>query len=167
MGVSGVGKSTVAQGIATVTGWPFAEGDTFHTPANVEKMHSGHPLTDEERLPWLRNIGAWMSEQIAHGSSGVVTCSALRRGYRDVLREGRPEVRFCHLAASEDLVADRLSRRTDHFMPATLLRSQYETLEPLEPDEPGVVVSIEGSSAAVLARALEALGLAPEQPHDQ
>jgi gluconokinase len=159
MGVAGVGKSTVAKGISTVTGWTFAEGDAFHTPENVEKMRSGQPLTDGDRWPWLRSIGAWMSDEIAEGRSGVVTCSALRRAYRDVLREGRPEVRFCHLAAGEDLVADRMTRRVDHFMPATLLRSQYETLEPLQPDEPGVVVSVEGSAAAVLTRALTALGI--------
>jgi gluconokinase len=162
MGVSGVGKSTVAKGISTVTGWTFAEGDAFHPPANVEKMRSGQPLTDEDRWPWLRSIGAWMSAEIADGRSGVVTCSALRRAHRDVLREGRPEVRFCHLAASEDLVADRVSRRTDHFMPPSLLRSQYETLEPLGPDEPGVVVSVDGTAAAVLTRALAALGLTAE-----
>jgi gluconokinase len=159
MGVSGVGKTTVAKGISTVTGWTFAEGDAFHSPANVDKMHSGTPLTDEDRWPWLRSIGAWMSEEIAQGRSGVVTCSALRRRYRDVLREGRPEVRFCHLAAAEDLVATRMSERVDHFMPATLLHSQYETLEPLQPDEPGVVVPVDGSAAVVLERALTALGL--------
>lgn len=160
MGVSGVGKSTVAKGISTVTGWTFAEGDAFHSPENVEKMRSGRPLTDEDRWPWLRSIGAWMSEEIAQGRSGVVTCSALRRAYRDVLREGRPEVRFCHLAAVETVIADRMSRRTDHFMPASLLHSQFEVLEPLEPDEPGVVVSVEGTAAAVLNRALDALGIA-------
>jgi gluconokinase len=161
MGVAGVGKSTVAKGISTVTGWTFAEGDAFHTPENVEKMRSGQPLTDEDRWPWLRRIGAWMSDEIAAGRSGVVTCSALRRAYREVLREGRPEVRFCHLAAGEELVADRMTRRVDHFMPATLLRSQYETLEPLEPDEPGVVVPVDGTTAAVLDRALIELGIAP------
>jgi gluconokinase len=164
MGVSGVGKSTVAKGISTVTGWTFAEGDAFHSPENVAKMRTGQPLTDDDRWPWLRSIGEWMSEEIAQGRSGVVTCSALRRVYRDVLREGRPEVRFCHLAAVEDLIAARMSRRTDHFMPTTLLRSQYETLEPLQPDEPGVVVSVDGSAAVVLDRALAALGLAPAAP---
>ena len=159
MGVSGVGKTTVAKGISTVTGWTFAEGDAFHSEANVEKMRAGHPLTDEDRWPWLRSIGAWMSDEITQGRSGVVTCSALRRAYRDLLREDRPEVRFCHLSAAEDLIADRMSRRSSHYMPVSLLHSQIETLEPLEPDEPGVVVSVEGTGAAVLARALGALGL--------
>jgi len=160
MGVSGVGKTTVAKGISTVTGWAFAEGDAFHSEANVEKMRSGHPLTDEDRWPWLRSIGAWMSEEIARGRSGVVTCSALRRVYRDLLREDRPQVRFCHLSADENLIANRLSGRTSHYMPASLLHSQLETLEPLEPDEPGTVVSVDGTAAAVLARAVDALGLA-------
>ena len=92
MGVSGVGKSTVAKGLSTLLGWTFAEGDAFHPEANVAKMASGHPLTDDDRWPWLRSIGDWMSEEIAASRSGVVTCSALRRVYRDLLREGRPEV---------------------------------------------------------------------------
>src|SRR5215210_6705452 len=150
MGVSGVGKTTVAKGLSTILGWTFAEGDAFHPEANVEKMSSGQPLTDEDRWPWLRTIGDWMSQEIAAGRSGVVTCSALRRAYRDLLREGRPEVVFCHLAAAEDLVATRIGARLDHFMPTSLLHSQYDTLEPLEPDEPGVEVSVDGSAAEVL-----------------
>ena len=159
MGVSGVGKSTVAKGLSSLMGWAFAEGDGFHSEANVEKMASGHALTDDDRWPWLRAIGAWISEEEAAGRSGVITCSALRRVYRDLLREDRPSVVFCHLAAGEDLVAERMSHRTGHYMPTSLLHSQYETLEPLEPDEPGVVVSVDGSAPEVLHRAVEALGL--------
>ena len=107
-------------------------------------MASGQPLTDDARWPWLRSIGDWMSDEIAAGRSSVVTCSALRRVYRDLLRESRPEVVFCHLVAGEDLIGERMVRRTDHYMPASLLPSQLATLEPLEPDEPGVVVSVEG-----------------------
>ena len=162
MGVSGVGKSTVAKGLSTLMRWPFAEGDAFHPEANLAKMSSGQPLTDEDRWPWLRTIGDWMSQEIAAGRSGIVTCSALRRAYRDLLREGRPEVVFCHLAAEEDLVANRIGARQDHFMPPSLLHSQYDTLEPLEPDEPGVEVSVDGSAAEVLARAVAALQLQPE-----
>ena len=103
-----------------------------------------------------------MSQEIAVGRSGIVSCSALRRFYRDVLREGRPEVVFCHLTAEEDLVANRIGTREDHFMPPSLLHSQYDTLEPLEPDEPGVEVSVDGSAAEVLARAIAALQLQPE-----
>jgi gluconokinase len=98
MGVSGVGKSTVAKGISLTLGWTYAEGDAFHSPANVAKMASGQPLTDDDRWPWLASIGDWMSGEIAEGHSSVITCSALRRAYRDVLREGRPEVVFCHRA---------------------------------------------------------------------
>jgi gluconokinase len=163
MGVSGVGKTTVAKGLSTLLGWTFAEGDAFHSPANVEKMASGHPLTDDDRWPWLRAIGAWMSEQIEAGQPSVVTCSALRRVYRDLLRDGRPEVCFLHLVADEGLVADRMSSRTDHYMPTSLLRSQYDTLEPLEPDEPGAAVSVDGTASQVLRRAVAALGL-PGEP---
>ena len=163
MGVSGVGKTTVAKGISTSMGWTFAEGDAFHPDSNVAKMSAGTPLTDEDRWPWLRSIGAWMTDEIEAGRSAVVTCSALRRAYRDLLREGRPEVLFCHLTADPDLIGDRMSRRTDHYMPASLLPSQVATLEPLESDEPGVEVSVDGTPAEVIARALDALGLADEE----
>jgi gluconokinase len=163
MGVSGVGKSTVAKGLSTILGWTFAEGDAFHPEANVEKMASGQPLTDDDRWSWLRSIGDWMSDEIAAGRSAVVTCSALRRVYRDLLRQGRPEVVFCHLTADPDLIGERMSHRTDHYMPATLLPSQLATLEPLEPDEPGVAVSVDGEAADVIARALAALDLTPHE----
>jgi gluconokinase len=159
MGVSGVGKSTVARGLSTALGWTYAEGDAFHSAAHVATMASGHPLTDEDRRPWLRAIGVWLDGQIAAARPSVVTCSALRRAYRDVLREGRPEVFFLHLVAGESLVADRVSHRTDHYMPASLLHSQYDALEPLEPDEPGVRVSVEGTADEVLQRVMTALGL--------
>jgi gluconokinase len=163
MGVSGVGKSTIAKGISTVMGWTFAEGDAFHSEANVAKMREGTPLTDDDRWPWLRSIGDWMSAEIAEGRSAVITCSALRRSYRDVLREGRPEVVFCHLEAEQDLVVDRIDHRAGHFMPSSLLPSQYATLEPLQPDEPGVTVSVAGSVPEVLARAMAALALEPDE----
>lgn len=161
MGVSGSGKTTVARGIASSMHWLFAEGDAFHPEANVQKMHSGIPLTDEDRSPWLRLVGEWISEQESAGRSAVITCSALRRAYRDLLREGRPHVRFCHVSAPQDLIQDRLDHRAGHYMPASLLPSQIATLEPLQPDEPGVVVSGDGSQAVVLASALSALGLTP------
>jgi gluconokinase len=161
MGVAGSGKTTVAKGLAVSMHWLFAEGDAFHPEANVAKMHSGVPLTDEDRWPWLRLLGEWMSEQEAAGNSAVVTCSALRRAYRDLLREGRPAVRFLHVTLPEVAIADRLEHRTDHYMPPSLLPSQLATLEPLGADEPGVEVSGEGSETEVLARALDALGLTP------
>ena len=159
MGVSGSGKTTVAKGIAKELGWPYAEGDDFHPKANVDKMHSGIPLTDEDRWPWLRSIGDWISEHEQAGQSAVVTCSALRRAYRDLLREGRPGVRFIHVAEPQEVIAKRLEQRKGHYMPPSLLASQFAILEPLEPDEPGVTVSGEGSEDEVLARALDALGL--------
>jgi gluconokinase len=162
MGVSGSGKTTVARGIADVMGWEFAEGDDFHPRANVEKMAGGHPLTDEDRWPWLRLIGDWISTKESRGESAVVTCSALRRVYRDLLREGRPHVRFCHVSAPSELIQHRMEERKGHYMPPSLLPSQLATLEPLEDDEPGVVVTTEGSPEDVLDRALRALGLREE-----
>ncbi len=163
MGVSGVGKSTVAKGLSTIMGWQFAEGDAFHPEANIAKMHAGTPLTDEDRWPWLRLLRDWMAEEIAAGHSSVVTCSALKVVYRDLLREAGPEVRFLHLIAPESLVGDRMGHREGHFMPSSLLHSQFETLEPLAPEElarGSVVVSVEGSAPEVLARVLAALSLA-------
>ena len=158
MGVSGCGKSTVAKGLSTVLGWEFAEGDAFHPEANVEKMHGGTPLTDEDRWPWLESIGEWISAKEGRGESAVVTCSALRRVHRDLLRRGRPHVRFLHVTAESDAIRDRMEHRPGHYMPPSLLPSQLATLEPLADDEPGVVISNEGSAAQVLDRALAALG---------
>lgn len=159
MGVSGSGKTTVAKGISTVMGWEFAEGDAFHSDANVEKMRRGEALTDEDRWPWLEAIGDWISDKEAAGESAVVTCSALRRAYRDLLRRGRPHVRFLHLTAPADLIRDRMEHRPGHYMPPSLLPSQIATLEPLGDDEPGISVTNEGTAAQVLGRALDALGL--------
>ncbi len=159
MGVSGVGKSTIAKALAARLGWDFAEGDDFHPEANVAKMASGTPLNDDDRWPWLGLIGDWMSTEIAAGRSAVVTCSALKRSYRDLLREGRPEVRFLHLVADPDLLAMRMGERKDHFMPASLLASQLDTLELLGRDEPGVEVPVVGSPEEVAERALKALEL--------
>ena len=159
MGVSGSGKTTVAKGISTVTGWEFAEGDAFHSEANVEKMRSGHALTDDDRWPWLESIGEWISAKEAAGESAVVTCSALRRVYRNLLCRDRPHVRFLHVEAESVVIHDRMEHRPGHYMPASLLASQLATLEPLESDEPGVTISNEGTAAAVLDRALTALDL--------
>jgi gluconokinase len=159
MGVSGSGKTTLAVGIADHEHWLYQEGDELHPPANVAKMSRGEPLTDEDRWPWLDAIGRWLDERAAAGESAVLTCSALRRVYRDRLREGRPGVRFCHVAVSAETLRTRLEQRRDHYMPASLLPSQLATLEPLAADEPGVTVSAEGDPAHVLAGALGALGL--------
>ena len=157
MGVSGSGKTTVARGVAQRCGWEFAEGDDLHPAANVEKMRAGVPLQDEDRWPWLRAVGAWIGEREALGRSVVVTCSALKRSYRDLLREGRPAVRFCELVVPPDVLAERLARRSGHYMPASLLSSQLATLEDLWPDEPGFRVSTLGGPDAVVAEVLRRL----------
>lgn len=161
MGVSGSGKTTVARGVAARMRWPFVEGDDLHPEANVAKMHAGVPLSDADRWPWLRRVGDWLSEQEAAGQSAAVACSALRRAYRDLLREGRPDVRFCHVTLPTGVLEDRMEQRAGHFMPSSLLASQLATLEPLQPDEPGVVVDGGGTPERVLAAALAALGLTP------
>jgi len=155
MGVAGTGKTTIGPLLATRIGVPYAEGDDFHPPANIAKMSAGVPLTDEDRWPWLDAIGAW-----AHGRAGlggVVSSSALKRAYRDRLRAEAPGVVFVHLAGDRALIEDRMAHRQGHFMPTTLLDSQFATLQPLEPDEAGVVVDVSGSPEEITARAVEAL----------
>lgn len=136
MGVSGCGKTTVGKLLAERLGSPFLEGDELHPPANVAKMREGTPLTDDDRWGWLREIAGWMREH----DDGVVTCSALKHAYRDVLREGDPEVYFVHLAADKETLAARVAERSHAFMPASLLDSQFADLEPLGPDERGATV---------------------------
>lgn len=163
MGVSGSGKTTVAKGIAEAMGWEFAEGDDSHPTANVEKMAAGHPLTDEDRWPWLEAIGGWIDEHEVTGASATITCSALRGVYRDLLCKGRrPGVRFCHIEADPSLIADRLTQRKGHYMPPSLLPSQLATLEPLAPDEPGVTVSAAATIDDAVESALAALDLHPK-----
>jgi gluconokinase len=140
MGVSGSGKSTVGRALAEALGVPYAEGDDLHPAVNRAKMASGRPLTDEDRWPWLRIIGKWITEHAQTG--GVVTCSALKRTYRDLLREAAPDVNFLHLAGDRAVIAARIGTRTGHFMPAALLDSQFADLEPLGEDEPGVTVDV-------------------------
>lgn len=149
MGVAGCGKTTVAGILQDRWGWDVAEADEFHPQANVDKMHSGIPLTDEDRWPWLETIRAWMTEKENEGRSTIVTCSALKKSYRDVLRRGGARVLFMHLDGDRDLLASRLAARTGHFMPASLLDSQYATLEPLQPDELGAVVDIAGTPTEI------------------
>jgi gluconokinase len=160
MGVSGSGKSTVAATLVDRLGWEFAEGDDFHPPANVAKMHAGQPLDDDDRWPWLRSLAAWIGEQERAGRSVVVTCSALKRSYRDLLRKGHPSVWFAHVTADPDLIRERIEHRTGHYMPASLLDSQLATLEPLADDEPGARVSGAGSPPSVVAELLAALDTA-------
>ncbi|WP_329130317.1 gluconokinase [Streptomyces sp. NBC_01476] len=155
MGVSGSGKSTVGGLLAERLGVPYAEADDFHPPANIAKMSAGHPLDDTDRAPWLDAIADWI---VARGDrGGVVSCSALRRRYRDRLRRDTPHLFFLHLDGSHRLIADRVAARMQHFMPSGLLESQFATLEPLQPDEAGAVVSIDGGPQQITERALAAL----------
>jgi len=157
MGVSGSGKTTLARRLADHLQWEFVEGDDFHPPANVAKMAGGTPLTDEDRWPWLGEIAQHIATRQQAGVSLVVTCSALRRVYRDVLRSMGSGVSFVHVEAAHDTILQRMRARVDHFMPASLLTSQEATLEPLEPDESGVVIGNAGTPDDVLQRALDAL----------
>jgi gluconokinase len=157
MGVSGVGKTSVARALVARTGWVFQEGDDLHPEANRAKMAAGHPLDDDDRWPWLRRIADWIGDREAAGEGAVVTCSALKRSYRDLLRDGHPAVRFVHLLADEDVLESRVSHRHHAYMPGSLLRSQLDTLQPLAPDEPGVRVATDGDPDAVADRALRAL----------
>jgi gluconokinase len=145
MGVSGSGKSTVAAGLVDRLGWTFAEGDDFHPRANVEKMRSGQALDDEDRWPWLRTLAAWIGEHEQAGTSVVVTCSALKRSYRDLLRDGHPSVWFACVTVDADVLRERVTKRTGHYMPSSLLESQLATLEPLQDDEPGAPISGAGA----------------------
>ncbi|HKJ11144.1 MAG TPA: gluconokinase [Ornithinimicrobium sp.] len=140
MGVSGSGKSTVGKAIAERLGWEFAEGDDFHPPENKAKMERGDPLVDEDRWPWLEKLAGWTAGRDEEGTSTVVTCSALRAVYRDILRRGG-ETFFVHLVGDKDLLMERMQGR-EHFMPASLLDSQLDTLEPLGPDEPGMTQDV-------------------------
>ena len=160
MGVSGCGKTTVAQRIRDLTGFVFAEADEFHTAANVAKMAAGVALTDDDRWPWLHSLAVWMAERADAGESTVIACSALRRSYRDVLRAGPPSVDFVHLDGSPDIIRARLATRLGHYMPASLLDSQLATLEPLQVDESGVVLDVAPSPDELAAQAVRWLGLA-------
>lgn len=141
MGVSGSGKTTVGAALAQRLRVPFADADDFHPPENVAKMAAGTPLDDTDRLPWLHTIGDWLAAHAEGG--GVISCSALKRSYRDVLREAAPALFFVHLDGSREVVARRVQGRPGHFMPAGLVDSQFATLEPLGPDENGVALDLD------------------------
>ena len=164
MGVSGAGKTTVARGISELTGLRFAEADEFHSEANVAQMRSGVPLDDAARWPWLRDLADWMAARHVEGVSTVLACSALKRTYRDVLRQGPPDVEFVHLDGSAELIRDRLNGRAGHYMPASLLDSQRAILEQLDPDESGVVLEVARSPEDLVAMAVTRLGLPTGTP---
>ena len=141
MGVSGSGKSTVGAALAQRLRVPFADADDFHPPANIAKMTEGEPLDDDDRYPWLEAIGEWLTQRGDRG--GVMSCSALKRKYRDQLRRHCVDVEFLHLAGTPEVIGKRQASRPGHFMPASLLESQFRTLEPLGPDENGITIDVD------------------------
>ena len=150
MGVSGCGKTTVGEQLAERLGWPFQEGDALHPPANVAKMAGGTPLTDADRLPWLAAVAAWIDARRAAGECGVVSCSALKRAYRQLLVGDRPDVWLVYLQGTRDQLAERLAARTGHYMPAGLLDSQLATLEEPTAAEQPLVVTIDQPVEAIV-----------------
>lgn len=157
MGVAGCGKTTAAISLGTLTGWPVAEADDFHPQANIDKMSAGIPLTDEDRWPWLESLRDWMGQQAERGSSSIVTCSALKRSYRDLLSKAPGRVLFIHLVAEQDALRTRMEQREGHFMPPELLPSQFATLEDLAEDEDGIVVESLATPEETLNAILAAL----------
>lgn len=166
MGVAGSGKSTVSEAIRDRLGFDMAEGDDFHPQHNIDKMSAGIPLTDEDRWPWLRVINTWMVAKGAIDHNSVVSSSALKRSYRDVLREG-VDVFFVHLAGDFDTVYEHMKARENHFMPVSLLKSQYADLEPLEDDEHGVVISVAQPVEEVVNQAIAAVQAYQTQSQSQ
>ena len=159
MGVSGCGKSTVAGLLSARLGWSFMEGDSLHPDVNIAKMESGQPLNDEDRWPWLNRVAAWIEGQHPAGQDGIITCSALKRSYRDVLNRRGEGVVFVYLAGERQTLEDRMQARVGHFMPPGMLASQLETLEEPRPDEPSIRVPIEQSSAEIAEQVMRELGL--------
>jgi gluconokinase len=157
MGVSGCGKSTVGALLASRLHWEFEDADWFHPAANVDKMHSGIPLTDEDRWPWLAAVAAWIDKTRRSGGHDVIACSALKRRYRDVLIGDRADVRLVYLKGDEALIARRIATRHEHFMPPTLLHSQFEALEEPGSDENPIVVSIEPRPREITEQIISAL----------
>jgi gluconokinase len=150
MGVSGSGKSTIGEQLADRLGWSYEDGDKFHPASNVAKMSAGHPLTDEDRWPWLQAIADEIDRVCGLGRHAVIACSALKRAYRDVLVHGRSDVRMVFLNGTQQLIANRLARRKGHFMPPGLLASQFKTLEPPDQSENAVTASIDAPVDAIV-----------------
>ncbi len=157
MGVSGSGKTTVAAALAARMGWAYQEGDGLHPQANVDKMHGGTPLTDADRWPWLHRIAEVIDEWRAAGRSGVLSCSALKRAYRDIIVGARPDVALIYLRGSKPLIARRMAARHEHFMPTALLNSQFATLEEPTADENPIVLSIDERPSELVDDALAGL----------
>jgi gluconokinase len=162
MGVSGSGKSTIADHLAGRLGWCYEDGDRFHPASNVAKMSAGHPLADEDRWPWLQAIADEIDRLSAAGECAVIACSALKRAYRDVLVYGRDDVRIVFLDGTQDLIAARLAARKGHFMPPGLLASQFKTLERPEADERPIIVSIDAPVEKIVDDIVTQLDLVPQ-----
>ena len=160
MGVSGSGKSTVGEQLAKVLGWRYEDGDAFHPASNVAKMKAGHPLTDDDRWPWLQAIADEIDRVCGAREHVVIACSALKRAYRDVLRHGREDVRFVFLNGTQELIASRLAARQGHFMPPELLASQFKTLEPPDTSEHALNIPIHGTIDDIVADIVQHLRLA-------
>jgi gluconokinase len=159
MGVSGSGKSTVAALLAGQLGWPFEEGDLLHPQANIDKMASDQPLNDEDRWPWLEKVAEWVEERLDADEDGLITCSALKRSYRDVINRRGTGVMFVYLAGTLPTIAARLAARHGHFMPADLLQSQFDALEEPTLDEPEIRVDIGPAPAVIAQHIVDKLGL--------
>ena len=161
MGVSGSGKSTIAEKLAARLRWRYEDGDKFHPASNVAKMSAGHPLTDEDRWPWLQAIADEIDRVCKAGQNAVIACSALKRAYRDILVHGRCDVRIVYLQGTRELIAARLAARKNHFMPPDLLDSQFKTLEPPDPGENPVTVSIDATVDTIVDDIVRGLRLSP------
>jgi gluconokinase len=159
MGVSGSGKSTIAERLAARLAWRYEDGDKFHPPANVAKMSTGQPLTDEDRWPWLQAIADEIDRTCKASQRAVVACSALKHAYRDILVHGRDDVRIVFLNGTQDLIADRLATRKGHFMPPGLLTSQFKTLEPPRSTEQPITVSIDAPVETIVDDIIRQLNL--------
>jgi carbohydrate kinase (thermoresistant glucokinase family) len=157
MGVSGSGKTTIGRLLARELGWPFEEGDELHPPANVAKMKAGIPLDDNDRRPWLEAVADWIDRQRRAGAHGVITSSALKKAYRDRIVGSRPDVGLVYLRGGRDLIASRLARRHGHFMPPSLLDSQFATLEEPGPEEHAVIIDVEDAPEATVEEILARL----------
>jgi len=159
MGVAGSGKTTVADILVSRLGWSFQEGDALHPQSNIEKMRAGHSLSDADRATWLKRVAGWVDERLENGQNGIITCSALKRSYRDVINRRGSGVLFVFLSGLKSTITQRLASRQGHFMPANLLDSQFADLEEPGPDEPAIRVDITGSADAIAQRIVAELGL--------
>lgn len=162
MGVAGCGKSTIGQRLSRRLGWEFRDADSFHPPANIEKMSSGTPLTDDDRWPWLDAIAAWIDDHAEAGTPAIVTCSALKRAYRARIVGRRDGIRLVYLKGSKQLISDRMARRKNHFMPTALLESQFATLEEPGPAEKPIVVNVALPPNRLAEQIISRCGLLPD-----